>query len=129
MKSSRAILLIITAFFGSISGQDNPFVDLEFLIGNWSGTGSGFGNEKSRTEAEFKYIMEKKFIEVRNDSKFKPTSENPEGEHHIDRGFISYDESRDQIVYRHSILRVTSISTFWMQRYPMILHWYLKQRR
>ena len=35
-----------------------------------------------------------------NDSKFEPTDKKPEGEHHIDKGFISFDKQRKCIVYR-----------------------------
>jgi len=42
---------------------------LDFLIGEWTGTGSGFGNEKSQIESEFNYIMDGKYIEILNDSK------------------------------------------------------------
>ena len=45
-------------------------------------------------------IMDNKYIEVVNDSKFDPTPDNPVGEHHINKGYISYDESRNLIVFR-----------------------------
>ena len=41
-----------------------------------------------------------KYIEVKNESKFDPTDNNPEGEHHVDNGFISYDKSRESIIFR-----------------------------
>lgn len=80
--------------------QNNPFEKINFLIGDWQGTGTGFGNEKSKIESGFKYIMKGKYIEVINDSKFEPTESSPEGENHIDKGIISYDNSRKTIVYR-----------------------------
>ncbi len=81
-------------------GQGNPLERINFIIGNWSGTGSGFGNEASVIESKFQYIMDKKYIEVINDSKFEPTDKKPEGEHHIDKGFISFDMIRKAIVFR-----------------------------
>lgn len=89
------VLLLSQSF-----GQYNPFDKFNFLIGEWSGTGSGFGNEKSKIESSFNHVMDGKYIEVINDSRFEPTEKKPEGEHHIDRGFISYDKSRDKIVFR-----------------------------
>lgn len=81
-------------------GQGKPLERINFIIGNWSGTGSGFGNETSVIESSFKYIMNNKYIEVINDSKFEPTKNKPEGEHHIDKGFISFDKIRGVIVFR-----------------------------
>lgn len=81
-------------------GQENAFNRLDFLIGDWGGNGSGFGNNKSKIESSFHYVMDGKYIEVVNDSKFEPTEKKPEGEHHIDKGFISYDSNRQLIVFR-----------------------------
>jgi len=66
----------------------------------WSSTGSGFGNSISTIESEFNLVMNGKYIIVINDSKFKPTEKNKEGENHVDWGIISYDKSRNKIVYR-----------------------------
>ncbi len=81
-------------------GQENPLKRINFIIGNWSGTGSGFGNEASVIESNFQYIMDKKYIEIVNESRFEPTDKKPEGEHHIDKGFISFDKMRKVIVFR-----------------------------
>jgi hypothetical protein len=70
------------------------------MIGDWSGYGSGFGNEKSSIQSSFQFIISEKYIEVKNESRFEPTEKNPEGEYHIDKGFISYDKDRNIIVFR-----------------------------
>ena len=44
--------------------------------------------------------MDGKYIEVMNDSKFAPTEKKPNGEHHVDKGFISFDKQRNLIVFR-----------------------------
>ena len=44
--------------------------------------------------------MSGKYIEVKNDSRFEATESKPEGENHIDKGFISYDKSRDMTIFR-----------------------------
>ncbi len=80
--------------------QTNHLSRLSFLMGDWIGTGSGFGNNKSEVESSFRFIMNGKYIEVKNESRFEPTEKNPKGEHHIDKGFISYDSSRKAIVFR-----------------------------
>jgi len=100
MTKIVSLILIKILFVFSINAQTNPFDRLNFLLGDWSGTGSGFGNDKSKIDSHFILTLDDKYIEVVNDSKFDPTTDNPEGEHHTDKGFISYDESRKLIIYR-----------------------------
>lgn len=100
MKKSFFCFVFILLVIGQVFAQDNPFAKLDFIIGEWQGAGNGFGNSKSKIESGFKYVMGGKYIEVINDSKFEPTKKNPEGEHHIDKGFISYDKIRKVIVFR-----------------------------
>lgn len=95
-----AITLYITLLFLLSNAQTKPFDRFNFLLGEWIGTGEGFGNSKSKINSEFKLVLGDKYIEVINESKFEPTAKNPEGEYHIDKGFISYDRSRKTIVFR-----------------------------
>jgi hypothetical protein len=103
------ISLIVTAVTFS---QENPLERFDYLIGDWSGVGSGFGNDKSKIESSFQYIMNRKYIEITNDSKFEPTEKNPEGEHHIDKGYISYDKARDLIICRQFFIEGYVIQFF-----------------
>jgi len=91
-------LLILIALAGS--AQSNTFERLSFLFGDWQGTGSGFGNNQSTITASYKPVMDGSFIEVNHDSRFQPTSQNPNGEHHTDQGMISFDKARKVIVFR-----------------------------
>lgn len=103
MMNMRRIVLVfigLSLIIGQSFGQSNPFDKFSFLIGEWSGVGSGFGNNKSEIESSFKFVMSRKYIEVINDSKFEPSEKNPEGEHHIDKGYISYDKTRAAIIFR-----------------------------
>lgn len=100
MKRIKLLIIGLVLTFGLSFGQSNPFDRLSFLMGEWSGNGSGFGNEKSKIESVFKFVIGGKYIEVKNESRFEPTEKNPEGEHHIDKGFISYDKIRKSIVFR-----------------------------
>ena len=99
---TKTISLIAIAFLLNLSAsaQTKSFDKLDFLIGEWNGTGSGFGKDKSKIVSKFLMAMDNKYIEVVNDSRFDPTPNNPTGEHHIDKGFISYDGSRKLIVFR-----------------------------
>lgn len=100
MKKTLELTIVLFLLCTTANSQTEPFDRLNFLIGEWSGSGSGFGNEKSKIESSFTLTMDSKYIEVINDSKFDPTPNNPKGEHHIDKGFISFDGSRKLIVFR-----------------------------
>ena len=100
MSKSIFLVLGLLISFGMSFAQTNPFEKINFIIGDWTGTGSGFGNHKSTIESSFKLVMDGKYIEVSNESRFEPTEKNPEGEHHLDQGFISYDKERNAIVFR-----------------------------
>lgn len=97
-KIGITILCLLSVIL--LFAQQKPLEKLQFLEGNWNGTGAGFGNETSTIKASYKFIMNNKYIEITHESKFKPTEKNKEGEHHIDKGFISYDKTRNKIIYR-----------------------------
>ena len=94
------ILLLFLISIAACYSQNDPFNKLHFLIGNWTGEGTGFGNAKSIINSNFELEMGGKYIEVVNESKFEPTQKNKYGERHKDEGFISYDKARNKIVYR-----------------------------
>ncbi|WP_163714567.1 hypothetical protein [Mangrovibacterium lignilyticum] len=98
----KKLTILAVLFLSVVSGfaQESPFEKLSFLYGNWEGTGSGFGNNQSTITASYQPIMDSTYIEFVNDSKFDPTAQNPAGEHHTDKGMISYDKARKQIVIR-----------------------------
>lgn len=98
----KKTILTIFIFLGVLQtyAQNTSFQPVCFLIGNWSGNGQGFGNDQSKIESSFQFVMDSTYIEVINDSHFEPTEKNPKGEHHIDRGFISFDKSRKLLVFR-----------------------------
>jgi predicted enzyme related to lactoylglutathione lyase len=83
-----------------LKGQTDPFQQISFAFGEWEGTGEGFGSNRSTIESRFEPVMNGNYIEVTNESWFESTEENPQGDHHIDNGFISYDKDRGTLVYR-----------------------------
>ena len=94
------VLLGFFLFVFQAYSQNSGLDRLNFLLGDWQGTGTGFGNATSEIEAHFKPVMDGKYIEVMHHSQFAPTDKNPEGDQHIDKGFISFDKSRKLIVFR-----------------------------
>lgn len=94
------ILAVLLCTIQQNFAQENPFNQLSFIIGNWQGTGSGFGSNTSKITASYTLVMGNKYIEVQHESKFEPTANKPKGDHHIDRGFISFDAQRNKVIYR-----------------------------
>jgi len=90
-------LLIICLLFPFISGAQNkvkvdPWIPFKSFIGEWTGEGGGEPG-KGHYERNYQFIMNGKFIEVRNKSTYPPTASNAKGEVHEDLGYISYDRS------------------------------------
>lgn len=100
MKRKSFLVLGLLLSLGISFAQTNQFEKINFIIGDWTGTGSGFENNKSEIESSFHLVMDGKYIEIKNESRFEPTEKNPEGEHHLDKGFISFDKSRNSIIFR-----------------------------
>ena len=100
MKQVLQTVLTLLVLAGAVPAQNSHFDRFEFLLGRWSGTGSGFGNQQSKIESGFSLVMDGKYIQVKNHSVFEPTESKPQGEEHTDMGFFSYDKARDRIVYR-----------------------------
>ena len=100
--NTRNIVLLICffTFSGMVYGQKNPLERIDFLIGNWMGTGIGFNNTQSNVEVSFYYIMKGKFIEMDTESRFAPNGKNDKGQFHQEKGVFSYDEDRKMIIYR-----------------------------
>ena len=57
-------------------------------------------NDTSIITASYNFVMNRKYIEVKHESHFKPTEKKPKGDHHINNGFMSFDKIRNKIIYR-----------------------------
>lgn len=72
---------------------------IRFLVGAWDGEVSGQpGNGKS--QREYRFVLNNRFLEVRNKSIYPAQPKNPKGEVHEDWGIISFDRSRKKLVLR-----------------------------
>jgi hypothetical protein len=84
-------------------GQTKPTKDvwepLRFFIGEWEGTGKAKPCV-SKTRREYRFVLNNKFVEVRNRSEYDPQPKNPKGEIHEDWGMISFDRGRKQFILR-----------------------------
>lgn len=79
--------------------QDSLWMPFKKFIGKWEGTSEGQPG-KGKYERSYEFILNNKYIEVKNKSTYPPSKENPTGEVHEDRGFISYDKARKTFMLR-----------------------------
>lgn len=79
--------------------QDSIWQTVNFFTGEWKGTGGGEPGNGSY-ERTCTFILNKKFIEIRNKTTYLPQEKNPKGELHEDVGYISYDKGRKKFVLR-----------------------------
>lgn len=93
------LILIPSLLWAEEQKKPDVWEPLKFFVGSWKGTGEGQPGE-SKLEAEFKFIFNGKFLQVKGKSVFKPQEKNPKGEVHEDLGFISYDRNRRKFILR-----------------------------
>jgi hypothetical protein len=99
----KTIIVIILLFpilsFGQTSKQDSTWKPFQCFIGDWTGKGGGESGQGTY-ERSYKFIFDKKYIEVKNKSVYPPTANNPKGEIHEDIGYISFDKLRNVFILR-----------------------------
>lgn len=79
--------------------QDSLWKPFANFIGQWTGKGGGESGE-GNFERSYKFIFNKRYIEVKNKSVYPPSQNYPKGEIHEDLGYISYDKLRNTFVLR-----------------------------
>lgn len=100
MKHVVAVLLLVPHLsFGQLSKSDSLWLPLQPLIGQWVGTGEA-PEGKGTYERSYTFVLNKKFIELRNKAVYAATKERPKGYVHEDYGYISYDKARKKFVLR-----------------------------
>lgn len=101
MKRTLLFILLLPLFTNAqLSKKDSVWLPMHFFIGNWVGEGKGeSGNGKY--ERSYNWTLNKKFIEVNNESIYPPSDNNKQkGEVHEDIGFINYDGMRNTFMLR-----------------------------
>jgi hypothetical protein len=88
------LIFILFPFFAAAQTQVkvDPWIPFKSFIGIWTGQGGGEPGTGTY-ERSYQFILNNKFIEVRNKSTYPPSASNAKGEIHEDLGFISYDRS------------------------------------
>jgi len=97
-------LLFVSCAVGSIFGQQplsttDLLARLRFFVGSWRGGQSGQpGNGTS--ERTYEFVLDDRFLQVKNTSTYPPQAKNKKGEVHHDFGMIGYDRARNKFVFR-----------------------------
>lgn len=99
MKYIVALLLFFPIISFAQTKQDSLWLPFRSFIGKWTGEAEGQPG-KGKYERSYEFVLNNKFIEVKNKSTYPPSKENKKGEVHEDHGFISYDKSRKTFVLR-----------------------------
>ena len=100
----RKLILISLVFvpsilFSQLSKRDSTWLLLKAFVGEWNGEGGGQPG-KGKYERSYQFILNKRFIEIKNKSTYEPTTQHPNGEVHEDIGYFSYDNSRKTFMLR-----------------------------
>lgn len=101
MKKIFVVCLVFTPciIFSQMSKRDSLWLTLKPFVGEWKGEGGGQPG-KGKYERSYQFILNKRFIEIRNKSTYEPTTQHPNGEVHEDIGYFSYDNSRKIFMLR-----------------------------
>ena len=95
------VALILLPFLsnGQNTKTDSLWMPFQPFIGTWTGTGDGVDG-KGTYERSYQFVLNKKYIEVKNKTVYAPTKENSKGYIHEDVGYISNDKMRNKFVFR-----------------------------
>jgi hypothetical protein len=99
MKIILVLLLLPFASQAQLSAQDSLWLPFQPFIGTWSGAGEGVDGNGSY-ERTYQFVLNKKYIAVKNKTIYPASKEKPKGYVHEDVGYISYDRMRKTFVFR-----------------------------
>lgn len=94
-----SLIVLISAVAALAQAKTDVWKPLQPFIGEWAGPGGGKTGHGDY-ERSYKFILNGKFIEVRNRSVYPKQEKNPNGEIHEDIGYIGYDKARKLLVLR-----------------------------
>ncbi len=98
-RRSFAAFLLTGLLRSQTKSEPDVWAPLRFLVGKWEGEPNGQPG-KGTSAREYRFVMNGRYLEVRNRSTYPPQAKNPKGETHEDWGMISYDRSRRTFVLR-----------------------------
>jgi len=81
------------------SPSQDPWTNMRALAGSWTGTSNGEPGNGSSVRS-YAFVLNNKFLQVRNKSTYPAQPKNPKGEIHEDWGMVSYDSGRKKLILR-----------------------------
>jgi hypothetical protein len=97
------VALVLTSSHGASSQSSqpaaDPFRDVRFLVGRWTGSSEGQAGKGSVTRT-YEPVLNARFIHERNRSEYPAQPANPKGEVHEHWSVLSYDKVRETVVLR-----------------------------
>lgn len=100
-----AYLVVLLALTIPITGEQQQgaatdrFARLRFMVGSWKGPQSGQPGSGT-SERDYAFVLDGKFLQVKNKSAYPAQQKNKAGEIHEDMGMIGYDRGRQRLVFR-----------------------------
>lgn len=88
--------LVTSAKAADLTSSWDP---LKFFVGSWEGSSTGESG-KGESVRTYEFVLNNKFIQIRNKTHYPAQENNPKGETHEDLGFISFDKIRKVFVLR-----------------------------
>jgi len=100
-KPMLATWLLIAASSVTVAGEagPDPWAPVRFMLGKWQGEAQGDPG-KGVVQRSYTFVLDNKFIEERNVSRYEAKSPGAEPEVHEHRSFISYDKARKTLMLR-----------------------------
>src|SRR6516225_1847688 len=98
----RSIILLLAAaaipiFCQVTAPSSDVFARLRFFVGSWRGGQSGQPG-KGASERTYEFVLNDRFLQVKNTSTYPPQEKNKNGEVHHD--MIGYDRTRKRFMFR-----------------------------
>lgn len=96
--------LIVVLVAGSLTPPQAPpkpdrFASLRFFVGSWRGEQNGEPGHGT-SERTYAFVLNDRFLQVKNTSTYPAQEKNKPGEIHQDMGMIGYDKARKRFVFR-----------------------------
>lgn len=98
-RALAAVLSFAAVLTAQTEAKPDFWKPVRFLAGAWEGDVNGQPG-MGKSVREYRFVMNGKYLEVRNKSSYSAQPKNPKGEVHEDWGMISYDRSRKLLVLR-----------------------------
>jgi hypothetical protein len=100
MRKAILIMFVLPALsFSQADKKPDVWEPLRFFVGSWEGSGKGQPGS-STIGRDYQFVLNGKFLQVKNKSTYSPQQANPKGEVHEDWGLFSYDRNRKLFVLR-----------------------------